>query len=241
MEAAKGFVPYLNVTTRSDKHPDQGMLQKKGGAGFPHVVLMNEEGLVMHQFRPMSQGMLDEALQEAQKKAKEFADLRAEAEKNPADVDMQASFLAKRLGMENDPLVLEKLKALVAGGKLKPGTQKNANREIALQDFRAVFNELNETMAKHQDEDEEAQKKIAAPIFEKLTAMVKAGQKLDLEHPEQEYAYFWMFAGFGAISSKNAEVLAEAKKALTTLKEKNPRAGGLLSALEEEEKKASGG
>lgn len=39
---------YANVMSRIEGHPDQGLLQEKGGRGFPYLVFLDETGAVVH-------------------------------------------------------------------------------------------------------------------------------------------------------------------------------------------------
>lgn len=64
VKVSSEFVPYLNITAASPRDPnaasmkdkpDQGMLGKKGGQGFPHCIFMDDEGNVLKEVRPMDE------------------------------------------------------------------------------------------------------------------------------------------------------------------------------------------
>ena len=42
----------MNISAQLPDKPDQGMLQKKGGRGFPHCIFMDENGEVLIEARP---------------------------------------------------------------------------------------------------------------------------------------------------------------------------------------------
>ena len=76
-------MPYLNVTAKWEGAPDQGLLQKKGGRGFPFVTIMNASGEVVWEVRPTSKEVVETALGDAghlvklRKKSKANADNQA--------------------------------------------------------------------------------------------------------------------------------------------------------------------
>lgn len=42
----------MNISSQLDDQPDKGMLEKKGGRGFPHCVVMDATGKVLKEIRP---------------------------------------------------------------------------------------------------------------------------------------------------------------------------------------------
>lgn len=61
VKVSEDFVPYLNIAAASPRDPqkdsmsskpDQGMLSKKGGRGFPYCIFMDGEGKVLKEVRP---------------------------------------------------------------------------------------------------------------------------------------------------------------------------------------------
>ena len=83
--AGKEFVPYINISARLPDKPDQGMLRKKGGTGFPYVVILDPGGKVVEGkgggFRPQSPAQLRKGL----KKVQWLLDLEKEAREHPDD------------------------------------------------------------------------------------------------------------------------------------------------------------
>lgn len=98
MTESKNFVLYLNITSRVDTHPDQGLLQAKGGRGFPYVVMMDSGGEVLTTFRPNAAA----DVQSAAAKAQDFVSAREASTKNPKDDDAKARYLMVKLGMKAD-------------------------------------------------------------------------------------------------------------------------------------------
>lgn len=59
---SKDFVPYLNITARVPGKPEDDMLGKKGGRGFPHCIIMDETGKVLKQARPSAEAPFKAAM-----------------------------------------------------------------------------------------------------------------------------------------------------------------------------------
>ena len=59
------MVCYLNIEARWDGAPDQGLLQKMGGRGFPYCVIMNPKGEVIWEVRPSDEDTWNEGMKDA--------------------------------------------------------------------------------------------------------------------------------------------------------------------------------
>ncbi len=88
-EASSEVVPYLNVTAQWDGAPDQGLITKLLGFGFPYCALIDSDGGVVWEVRPESRDVWDHALAGARR----LATLRSELE---ADASDDATLAAKR-------------------------------------------------------------------------------------------------------------------------------------------------
>ena len=88
------IVPYLNVSVKipTDKEgwgdaPDQGLLGKKGGRGFPFCAIMDASGEVLWEANPQSKKSMTEAMENA----KLLQSLWKQQMKNPEDAGLKAS------------------------------------------------------------------------------------------------------------------------------------------------------
>ena len=130
VEDSRGFVPYLNVTANWSGAPDQGLLQSKGGRGFPYCALLDESGEVLWEVRPTSREVLREGLE----RASWLHELRARARAAPDDEALAASVeLLDALGREQRaPVPLERLEALLAREGLDARVRAAGEGRIAL-------------------------------------------------------------------------------------------------------------
>ena len=97
---ANDVVPYLNVAAKWDGAPDQGLLQEKGGRGFPYCALMNADGEVVWEERPSEREAWDEALSQAQR----LHELRISAEADPDNAALAANVaLLDAMGRDQRP------------------------------------------------------------------------------------------------------------------------------------------
>lgn len=62
---SKDFVPYLNITARFDGKPEDDMLSKKGGRGFPYCIVMDQEGKILTEARPSEEAAFSKAIRPA--------------------------------------------------------------------------------------------------------------------------------------------------------------------------------
>lgn len=78
--AGDAVVPFLHVTTRisTDKHQD--LLQKKGGRGFPHMVVMDSDGTVLAKVGQRNIAGFQAAVTKATEIKTKLADLSKKAE-----------------------------------------------------------------------------------------------------------------------------------------------------------------
>ena len=177
-EDSKNFVLYLNITSKVETHPDQGMLQKKGGAGFPYVVMMDSAGEVLTSFRPSTQA----ALKDAATKAGNFVTLRDAAAAKPNDADANASFIMAKLGMKEDAELRTKLSEVVKG-KISPATRKAYEAFVCGEKIKAFGTDMSKAMRAADKEQRDA---VAAEWAVKAYESWKGG----LKPPSQETAYF---------------------------------------------------
>jgi hypothetical protein len=95
-EAAKSFIPYLNITTLLPDTPDQDLLEKKGGDGFPYVIFMDSAGAVLtDRIWPQDKEALEKAMGEAKTQLASLNVLREAAAKNANDPVARANLAMK--------------------------------------------------------------------------------------------------------------------------------------------------
>ncbi len=87
--ASKEFVPYLNISSQLPTTPDQNLLQRMGGRGYPYFVVLDDNGSRIvpgrsfSQFRPMNRAGTMVAVAGAQELIAARANAAA-APRNPA-------------------------------------------------------------------------------------------------------------------------------------------------------------
>lgn len=148
---AKNFVLYLNITSKVDTHPDQGMLQKKGGNGFPYVVMMDSGGEVLTTFRPNA--LSD--VQSAAAKANEFVSARDASAKNPKDDDAKARYLMIKLNMKPDEIERKSLDDAMKG-KVSKATKEKFDGFVAGEKIKTWEQGFRTAMRAAKPEDREA-------------------------------------------------------------------------------------
>ncbi|MSR75811.1 MAG: hypothetical protein EXS14_10130 [Planctomycetes bacterium] len=192
MEDSKAFVLYLNITSKVATHPDQGMLQTKGGRGFPHVVVMDSEGEVLTTFRPSTQA----ALKDAATKAQNFIALRTAATAKPGDADANVNFIMAKLGMKEDVELRKKLDEVVKG-KISPATRKAFDAFVAGEKIKAFQADAQKaTMAAGKDNREATTDEWAIKAYKSW----KGGLKPPA--PDSSYLGYALSAARGAQKSK---------------------------------------
>lgn len=107
-------MPYLNVTTRLDDTPDEGMFGEKGGSGFPTLYFMEPEtGAVLNEWWwPEDEETVRGELASATAKAAELTDLLRSAEQEPDDAALQATVAIRLAMMFAGELAMEELEAI---------------------------------------------------------------------------------------------------------------------------------
>lgn len=192
VEDSKNYVLYLNIMSRVDTHPDQGMLQAKGGRGFPYFVIMDSAGEVLTTLRPSTQ----EALKTAGTKAADFAAVAKAAAAKPDDADANARLIIAKLGMKEDAAQRAKLDELVKG-KISAETRKAYESFVAGEQIKGFFAEFQKAMvAAGKDKREATSEEWAGKAYQKWKGGLKPPAK------ETAYLNYAMFAARGAIGAK---------------------------------------
>lgn len=196
MAGSGAFVPYLNVTTHLDDTPDQDLLSEKGGNGFPYLVLMDSEGVVLaRRFRPTSADAMKSELKAAAEVKAELDAMRKKAEKNPRDKKLQAE-LAIELALRFAPQhSMEELKALSMVEGLDEDLVSRFNSWYAEKRF-------NDAYAAAVGGDGSRDEKLAA-LGESMLGLFKEGVRLPAD--SDMAAYYYDYAVSGAISAKDEE------------------------------------
>ena len=196
MAGSGAFVPYLNVTTHLDDSPDQDLLGEKGGNGFPYLVLMDSEGVVLaRRFRPMNADMMKSELKAAAEVKAELDKLRKKAKAQPKNEKLQAE-LAIELALRFAPQhSMEELKAHSMVKGLDEDLVERFNSWYAEKRF-------NDAYSAAVSGDGTRDEKLAA-LGESMLGLYKEGVRLPAD--SDMAAYYYDYAVSGAIAAKDEE------------------------------------
>ena len=197
-EFAKNYVLFCHVTTGIKTHPHEGLLQEKGGAGFPHIVFMDAAGKVLaeHEGPRTSEGFAKTGEQ-----AKAVIDLKARAEKG----DKGAKLNLVILQFETGQLTPDEARA-----QLKEAAEPSAEQKEKLD---GLFNdaEILAVAASIKRGDQAGAIAAGKTFYERM----KAGQPAP--RGDQAVQTYWILMIEYAKSQKDA---ATFEQALGALKEK---------------------
>jgi hypothetical protein len=216
-EEAKGFVPYLNVEARWEGAPDQGMLQKKGGRGFPFSAIMNSDGEVIWEVRPTSHAALVEGLASA----RQLQALKERLAKTPDDKGLAASVeLLAALGCsQRQTRPVEELEEFRAVKGIDAGVQE---RFDAWFEGKKFDDKISKAMEAAPDRD---------AVGPALLQLFKDGLRPPAASSRGNS--FWFYAFAGAEVAKDKESAMAIVEAFAKSAADDSRTQGLLTSLRE--------
>lgn len=194
------------MTSHVDSHPDQGMLQTKGGKGFPYVVMMDDAGEVLTTFRPTSR----EAVQAAGTRAKEIVDLRAKVKANPKDDDSRARLLMATLRVKASDDDRQALAGVMKSAKVTAATKAAYQGFESREKILAFGDEMQAGM--RGIKDKEGRETAAKEWQGKAYKLFKGG--LAPAEGGTEYLNYLINATYGAIAAKDRKTATSALKAV---------------------------
>jgi hypothetical protein len=208
---AKTCIPFCHITSRVEKDPDQDLLQKKGGRGFPHIVAMDADGNVLaeHEGPPTVAGFT-----QTMAKAQTFIDLKKKA----AGGDKAAQVELLLLQAERGHLPPEEIRKRMGQVALTDAQKAKIEGYLADADIRAVLETVNASPATQQ------------AAGRKFLEMRKAGKPAPTG--DQEAFAYWLLIMTFAESDKNTAAYEEALGALKTKLAGNPNAKKFLDDKE---------
>ncbi len=195
---SKDYVLYCNITTHVETDKHQDLLGKKGGAGFPHIVFMDQKGGVMaqHTAPRTVEGFIYTA-----QSAKETGQMLADLAKKAAGGDAKAKkdYFMRRFELGH--FSVSEATDAIKGLDLSEEEMTTVNRRLAALEIQEVLQDVTE--------DEATQIRAGKRFYE----MAKVGRIPDDMGMGQP---FWILMFSYAESEKNVETY---EYALAGLKE----------------------
>lgn len=211
---------FCHITTQVEGDPHPNLLSEKGGMGFPHMVVLDADGMVlaMHE-GGRSTDAFAETVEQAKQTQKELAELTAAAAKG--DEAAARNLFEKQLELNH----LKPAAALERLGKLKGIDDEQKARFLGLIAEAEVAEQLGKLT------DDEATHAAAGKVF---VAMMEAGRV----PPEgQNQLYFWYLMSIHAQQENKLDVMTKAVEGLRAMSRKPER---LMKDLEAKLEKMKG-
>lgn len=216
---AKNYVAYLNITTHIDSPatPDQGLLGKKGGGGFPFAVFMDHEGAVLKtirtfhkvegEFKPFSKEMLLEDQVDAEKELAKLNSLREKAKMNPDDKVAGATLAIEVAMRHGGNAGIENLKQAAATPGVDKGLVKRFEGFLADSQISAEMEKAMKIM------QADGNAKAIAYLKVEYTKLFKAGVRVGKQHPQ--LTTYFSFVMQAAVKAKDVETATAVVSAAT--------------------------
>jgi len=214
----------MNVEARWDGAPDQKLLQKMGGRGFPYCVIMTPEGKVIWEVRPSDQ----ENWAKGVTNARRVVALQEASKKNPDDKVAKANLaLLTALGcQQRDPGSFDALEAEAKVAGVDSKILDRFKSWLPNKKFDAAF--MKAVSGVSRDE-----------VGPRLLALYKKGPRPPEGNRSAGTLYY--YAARAAIDANDLETarkaVAEFEKAVAA----NPRAKKTVEALKKKLAEAEGG
>ncbi len=192
---------FCHVTSKVATDKNQGLLQEKGGTGFPYFVMMDAEGNVIgkHEGERNVAGF-----EKTGQKAKAFLELKKKAEKG----DRQARIDLLLAELELDHVTAEEAeKKIKEIGKLSPDQQTRLNGLLAGAAVKEVLKTVND-------------KPSQIEAGKKFLEMKKAGKSAPTS--DRELQAYWILMMNYAETQKDVATFEEALKILKAKFGDNP-------------------
>lgn len=209
-EFAEQAVLFCHITSRVSTDPHQDLLQKKGGNGFPYIVILDDSGNVVAKH---AGARTIEGFEKSLAKANEFFALKAKAEGGDADAAIEVFLAQVEMGHFKPAEAREKAKAL------KGLTAEQAEKVAEM----ATELEIAEIMSS-------ARSQADLPgIGKKLAALAAEGK---VSKNEQTNVNFWNVISMHAMEAKDAKLLGQAIEELKKANRGNPNLARRIDQLE---------
>lgn len=161
---------FCHITTRIPGRKHDGLLSKKGGRGFPHLVFMDERGEVITQ----PAGRSVEAFEQGAAQVGGFLRLRNKADKSPAD---QAELLSLEIGFGSVSSAKARERAKALEGSLDEAGRAKLAEALKILDARDFEREVKAALPKKRPASPEEGKAVLAKLGEKFWAAYQAGKR----------------------------------------------------------------
>jgi hypothetical protein len=201
-------------------HPDQNLLQEKGGEGFPYLVYMDPEGMVLSSFYPRS--LPDFESYKAQ--AQVFLDAKKAHLADPSNEELKIKYYLIALKIQPSEEILETLMALDQAGELSASDSKILKSVLAKKAIESVLQELYS--AKDQPSEQEMTQKYGKTFYELYQKGIAPEPELD-----QGVILYWQLSfGYG-FAQKDKAFCQTAYEQINLILHGNPRAQEFLNQL----------
>lgn len=193
---SEDYVLFCHITSQVESDPHQGLLSKKGGRGFPHVVFMGDDGgvLAMHQ-DARDVGGFSRTADQARGLVKKLKDLRDLASSGDADAGKELFLTRFDLGHFSVSDALAKLEKLT----LTADEKKRVSDKLTGMEIDEIMAPVTENVETH------------VVAGKKFYAMMKAGRlpnSMDTAQP------FYILMMSYAESEKDSVLFAKALEGL---------------------------
>jgi hypothetical protein len=207
-EFAEQAVLFCHITSRVSTDPHQDLLQKKGGNGFPYIVILDDSGNVVAKH---AGARTIEGFEKSLAKANEFFALKAKAEGGDADAAIEVFLAQVEMGHFKPAEAREKAKSL------KGLTAEQAEKVATM----ATDLEIAEIISS-------ARSQADLPALGKKLAALAAEGKVSKKDAVNQ----WFFISAHAKEAKDAKLLGQAIEELKKEQARNPRLKQLVDQLE---------
>ena len=237
--ASEDFVPYLNISTRLRDTPDQGMLQRMGGRGFPYFVVLDPggnrvvPGRAYPQFRPMNEKGTQVALVGAQ----ELIAARKTAAEDPKNAGLLANVtLLEALLLQGTPSADRVEKA-----KSTEGVDRLLVQRVEIQAILRTYSDQVRGLPRGQSDARQEAYDIAA---RKMLKLHRSGTPLN-DVRLRVFSDYWRLVFDGALLEAELEIAETAlsvyRRVFSTSPEKRQRIDVMTQRLEEMKKTRDAG
>lgn len=206
---------FCHITTHVDGDPHQDLLSKKGGMGFPHVVVLDAEGNVQATLAGARNAKgFAATVTKAQANITALKDLAARADKGDAEAAVQLFEKQLSLSHLTPAVALERLAKLKG---VDADNQQKLQGQIAKAEVMGILGAIK---------DEKGQ--IGAG--EQMATMLEAGR---IPPEGQEQMYFWLLIGAYANDKRDTALLDKAIAGVKAMKRPQAQMVKRLEAMRE--------
>lgn len=206
-------------------HPDQDLLSKVGGEGFPHFVMLDDEGTVLDDFYPQGIKDFEQSLQKS--KQSEYLKSKTAFRANPKDNALRDKFLSQALELIPGEAILNEAIQLMEAGQLPEALSNKIKGKLTLKKIGEVFQEI-ESHFKAQPSQQEVLDFLGPKFYE----LYQKGY-IPEEKPDNLVVNYWYCLANHAEKQKDITAFETAYNTLGRLFQgnQNPQVTALLSSL----------